>query len=288
MKKFITIVLFSIFAIAAFAQYGHRESRLYLKLRDNSPFSVKLDGRFYDNFNDRFRIGHLQPGWHKLAVFQRNINGGSRMVYRGNIEIPECSKVYAVINRHNNLEIIKIIPIDHGGGNGYNNNNYNNNNNYSYQPEVTLNMQQLRFSLDKASFESDKLSIAKQAVRTNGVYSDQVLEILNFFNFESSRLDFAKYAYRFCADQNNYYTINNGFTFNSSIRDLNSYIESQGQNSYSNTNNNNNNYDNYNNNVNDNNYDNNSNYKNKSTNNNSNTSNVNVNDEDEEDDGGDW
>jgi hypothetical protein len=42
--------------------------------------------------------------------------------------------------------------------------------------------------------------------------------------FESNRLDLAKFAYRYAADPNNYFMVNKGFTFNSSIDELSEYI----------------------------------------------------------------
>ena len=79
-------------------------------------------------------------------------------------------------------------------------------------------------SIESKSFEDSKMTLAKQVFNTNCMTSAQVKEIMLLFSFEASRLDFAKYAYGKTYDQGNYYKVNDAFTFESSIDDLNKYI----------------------------------------------------------------
>ncbi len=44
-----------------------------------------------------------------------------------------------------------------------------------------------------------------------------------------TRLDFAKYAYAYTLDLRNYYKLNDAFTFESSIDELDKYIRSTGR-----------------------------------------------------------
>jgi hypothetical protein len=74
------------------------------------------------------------------------------------------------------------------------------------------------------SFDSDRLLVAKQAVEGRWINSGMVLRIMRLLSFESSRLDFAKFAYRLTVDPQNYYLVNDGFSFSSSSRDLDCYI----------------------------------------------------------------
>ena len=79
-------------------------------------------------------------------------------------------------------------------------------------------------SIEEKSFESSKLTIAKQVFNTNCMTSDQVKRVLLLFSFEATRLDFAKYAYGYTYDISNYYMLNDAFNFESSIDELNEYI----------------------------------------------------------------
>lgn len=76
----------------------------------------------------------------------------------------------------------------------------------------------------KRTFESDKLIVAKQAIGCRAVSADQVRRLMGHFTFESTKLEFAKWAHGHCWDAQNYYVVNNAFTFSSSIDELNAFI----------------------------------------------------------------
>ena len=68
------------------------------------------------------------------------------------------------------------------------------------------------------------MTTAKQVGRDRCFTAEQVKGIMNTFSFEDTKLEFAKYAYERTYDIGNYYKVNDAFTFESSIDDLNSYI----------------------------------------------------------------
>jgi hypothetical protein len=82
----------------------------------------------------------------------------------------------------------------------------------------------LKSTIESKSFEDSKMTIAKQVLSNNCLLVSQVKEIMLIFSFENTRLDFAKYAYDYTYDIGNYYKVNDAFTFESSITDLNNYI----------------------------------------------------------------
>jgi hypothetical protein len=82
----------------------------------------------------------------------------------------------------------------------------------------------LIYQLRNSSYESDKLIIAKQAVRGNGYSADQIGDIMMEFSYESSRLEFAKFAYGFCINPDQYYQVNSAFQYSSSIDELDRFI----------------------------------------------------------------
>lgn len=77
------------------------------------------------------------------------------------------------------------------------------------------------------NFEDQKLSTAKTIAKTNCLSSEQIKDICGTFNFEDSKLDFAKYAYDYCSDKGNYYIINDVFNFSSSSDELEQFISSK-------------------------------------------------------------
>jgi hypothetical protein len=185
-----------------------------------------------------------------------------QVIYKGWITIPPKSVVYASISCHNQFDVMKIEPYfflpagdgcqdeynsedDYGydntgsEGNGWNTGyngggNYGNNGNGWVNPVPPappmpmymgeMEFMQLKGSIANKSFESSKLQIAKQALSANYFSSAQVTDLMSVFSFESTKLDFAKCAYTRVIDKQNYYLVNNAFSFESSIQDLNQYI----------------------------------------------------------------
>jgi hypothetical protein len=79
-------------------------------------------------------------------------------------------------------------------------------------------------SISSKDFEDSKLTVAKQVAKSNCLFAEQVKEIMLLFDFESTRLEFAKEAYGHTYDIDNYYILNDAFDFESSISELNDFI----------------------------------------------------------------
>jgi hypothetical protein len=92
-------------------------------------------------------------------------------------------------------------------------------------PMSDSDFQDLKKTISSKSLEDSKLSIAKQVTSANCLFSSEVKEIMHLFSFEATRLEFAKFAYRYTFDVGNYYKVNEAFQFESSISELNKYIE---------------------------------------------------------------
>jgi hypothetical protein len=123
---------------------------------------------------------------------------------------------------------------------GYNTNNQpvNNNNTVIYVPGyagpfgcpipmASPDFSSFKQSVSSKSFEDSKLTMAKQVINSNCLTAQQVKETMMLFDFESTRLDFAKYAYSRTYDVGNYYKVNDAFEFELSIDELNDYIGNQ-------------------------------------------------------------
>ena len=69
--------------------------------------------------------------------------------------------------------------------------------------------------------------MAKQVVRGHCVSSQQVKDMCQLFDFEDTKLEFAKFAYPYTLDPNQYYIVNDAFDFESTIEDLDAFISRQ-------------------------------------------------------------
>lgn len=91
-----------------------------------------------------------------------------------------------------------------------------------------VEVEQIKESIKSQSFNNTQVTLAKQAFSSKPCFKAlQIREIVSLFSFESSKLEIAKYAYDYCEDKNNYFLVNDAFSFSSSIDDLNKYIKSK-------------------------------------------------------------
>ncbi len=80
-------------------------------------------------------------------------------------------------------------------------------------------------TIKKEGFDETKLSTAKQIAGGNCLTTSQIVEICKTFGFEETKLTFAKFAYHHCTEPNNYFKVNNVFSFSSSSEELSKYIQ---------------------------------------------------------------
>jgi len=91
-------------------------------------------------------------------------------------------------------------------------------------PITDLDFADVKRSIASKSFEDSKLTVAREVTSANCLFAYEVKEIMLLFDFESTRLEYAKFAYQFTYDRGNYYKVNDAFTFESSIDELREFI----------------------------------------------------------------
>ncbi|MBL7924044.1 MAG: DUF4476 domain-containing protein [Bacteroidia bacterium] len=85
----------------------------------------------------------------------------------------------------------------------------------------------LNQTISSKTFEETKFTIARQVLQDRCMLVSQVKQIMQQFTFEQTRLDFAKFAYDRTYDIGNYFKVNDAFTFESSIEELNEYMNAR-------------------------------------------------------------
>ncbi len=116
-----------------------------------------------------------------------------------------------------------------------NNDRYENQDNGYETPRGNSESEQCRDMMEKQQVdrllqsmtnktENAKQSIARQALSQNSILAEDVKSILQQFDLESTRLDFAKFAYNATCDRRNFYMVNEAFDYENSIRELERYI----------------------------------------------------------------
>lgn len=76
----------------------------------------------------------------------------------------------------------------------------------------------------KAKKEDDKLSAAQEAILSNCLSVSQVVEFCNLFQTDNTKLNFAKFAYKYTLDRKNYNEVEKVFKDEASKQELNKFI----------------------------------------------------------------
>ncbi len=84
-----------------------------------------------------------------------------------------------------------------------------------------------KVTITNAASETAKLAMAKQVTQNNCLSPAQIVDVMQLFTFESTKLDFSKFAYDFTTDKRSYYDVSDGLTSESAKTELDNFIESK-------------------------------------------------------------
>lgn len=247
LKKVMVLAILTLTAYFSYAQFkpAMEASVLNLRMSNDMPFRVMIDGISINTMDSRATISNLTPGRHFMQVYSIDNSWGFECLdnaYRGYIDInPRTEAFVTVLLGMNKIKFDRVValngfPITRPGMHNWVAQNQPGPGQCGtpvvqapVTPPVPLPMHQndfaqLKATVAKASFESTRLSVLKQALPYNFFTTQQVSEMMSQFWFESSKLEVAKMMYPKTVDQYNYYVINNQFSFSSSVNALGDFI----------------------------------------------------------------
>lgn len=231
MKKTFTFLIILLTSISSFA-FSNRLTISSSNTNDN--IRVVIDGRNYSVNNrnaDDMVIDDLRAGYHSIKVYKAgksrgwgngSNNSNMKLLYSGNINVRNGYHTDITINRFGKAFVDeRQIQRYDDDDNNYDNYDWN----WNRQPMNERSFEQLKQSIRRESFDDNKLSIAKAAIRNQAISTTQVQELLGLYSFEQNKLDIGKYCYQYSTDYNNYYLVANSFAFSASKQELLRYIE---------------------------------------------------------------
>jgi hypothetical protein len=83
----------------------------------------------------------------------------------------------------------------------------------------------LKEDMTEAKYESDKLQMTKNLIGKYNIKTSQVVEVIDMFGFESTKLEFAMYCYPYIVNKKSFYKVNDSFINSSSIKELEEFIK---------------------------------------------------------------
>jgi len=238
------VVLLSALSLSIVTQAA--VSVLNISTKSNAFFTVAIDNYQYPNYTNNFTSQGIDAGNHFISVtssrsgYNMSINRNI-VLYQGWISINPCEELNVCILPGGNVALsrrsLAPLVVPQCGTQPYNYNSYPNNYDYNtqnyqydysnYNTICAMNSEnffQLKQVIANRWFDSSKLESAKLALNQNYISSSQLYELMMLLDFESSKLDLAKYAYERVIDKQNVFRIYNAFDFDSSISSFNHYI----------------------------------------------------------------
>jgi len=239
MKKFTTLLLAGLITMSTFASAP--PTRLSISNFNNYALRINIDGNTYNYDKSRgdadFVLNNLAPGNHNIKIYRvpvrRRGEFGSNaitVIYDANLYLRAQYFTDIMINRFGRV-FKDEQPLE---GNNYpvptnptnpTNPNHPNNPYPGYNPAMSDQLfSSLKTTIANESFDNSKMNIAKQAAAVNYFTSAQVKQVMELFSYDNSRLDIAKAFYPRVTDKQNYFMVNDAFSFSSSKDGLAEFI----------------------------------------------------------------
>ena len=262
MRNLSLIVLLSFAGIhGAIAQ-----SMLKVRLTDNSQITVAVDGRYFNKVGTTVTVGELPPGRHRFTIYavqqDRRGRGHEEVVYSGKVFTHNgfiTLFTYDPYSRDTHLQDQDITsysqttpPVNNGVGTyennippqvNNNNSDYGNDNKY-VDPNTPLaspvapesigtltdaKTANLKKKVADKKADTEKMNILKDGLKNERYTTDQVAQIMDWFSFESTKVDFAKWAYPNTVDKENFSTLESKLTYKNYEDDLDQFIKNNGK-----------------------------------------------------------
>lgn len=217
-----------------------KASEFFLKINRQGQHTVLVNDQYQTNNSNVYRFFDLPTGTATLKVSDANTGAA---LFDGSVNLGLNERVVAEMAADGNITVIHTSTVTYT--NWYTQSNQNATNttqttvlNTPPPPPppppapVPVGVEPERFkeivsAIRAQTVESYKLDKAKSLAKKNTFSSQQVADICKLFNVESYKLEFAKFAYDYTADKENYFLVGKVFKVASYSRDLDKYIDSK-------------------------------------------------------------
>lgn len=259
MKKLWIVLLLAVGITSAEAQ-----SMLRVHLTDNTPVNVAVDGRYFNKRGTGVTVGDLPPGRHLLQIYQATQDRRGRtfqdVIYEGKVKTYNgMISLFTYDPASNGIDIQQQdintysnnLPPEAQGQNQnqrqYNNNGYNgnqdnyagNNDNNDAAPDISpvsadkigtltdTKIDALKNKVAAKNTDTEKMKLLKDGLKDEKMTTNQVGVMIDWFGFESSKVDFAKWAYDNTVDNEYFSDLDAKFTYKNYQEDLDKFIQSK-------------------------------------------------------------
>ena len=228
-RLFLLLFILSSFSTESAARW---KCVLKIELNDHSPLTVAIDNRDYKKVGTSLTFNDLPPGRHYLRVYEykeyRDGTGGNaKLVYTGSVRIKKNTYTHCVVNPSTAEMMVTTHEMVMDNRPVSTPNNPSNK-----EISGTLSGKEidaLANEIQSKVTDTDKMKLLQLRLANKTYTTTQVRIMLPWFHFEESRLELAKWAYANTVDKNNYRNISSDFDYETSVKELESFLSSNGR-----------------------------------------------------------
>lgn len=230
------------------ADYSRNASVITISSWDNKPFTIEVNHQRYKS-NGTITLNDIQPGKLRVKMLRERKGNGScysgagrgTLIYNGFLDVPARSRVNAEVNRNRRMCVLDVRRLGnrpsanrpHSGGCGNIDASPQNFEPYGYEHTgnyggaCAMEFNEFNFLLreiDNACFSSDKIRVAKQALRHNYITTLQLEDLILAMDFDRDQFTIAKQGYKRVLDKENIWNVYDAFSFSSTARDFEDFV----------------------------------------------------------------
>lgn len=257
MKRFSSILIILLLCLPIMV-LAARRGALRVSLSDHSPIAVSIDGRLFKKYGSSLTVGDLPKGWRYIKIYSydpKNEQKPLKSIYTKDVRIHKDELTIIVLDVYSgkarisyqdwnaanmpqgkevkqpgrvNLSPAANAPVTSAGASQV-----------ASEPvldDFTAANATIIGGDDWASLQTDvkskvtdteKLNAVKVALKDKSVSTAQVSTIMQWFNFEESKLGIAQWCYNHTVDKSNYSILKTGLTSREHIDKLDAFIKSR-------------------------------------------------------------
>lgn len=265
MKNLIAFILLSFCFSTAKAQYTS-DNLLRIRLSDNTPLRIAIDGRDFRQHGRSLSIGNLPEGKHRIKVYAFQNQGPyenryfrhADLLYKGSVYIEPKSVTNCLVDVYKYTMAVNVKPI--AGHHTSEDVPYNGDDIYAAKPDnsssyhtpsqapsykqkqpttanlevgnatalTSIEVDNIKTRADKLSTDTEKEKALKNALTGHSFYIAQLRTLSNCLSFESSKLEFIEYEYYAkIIDKSNFPSLADCFKMDSNIHDFNTFVQNK-------------------------------------------------------------
>ena len=231
MKQISTLLFFAFFGFKSFAL--EREGRLTISFPTTQNSWVEVDGQRYSGYDNPVVITNLNAGNHMVKVYTRAngrrssgvfgvFNSREKLIYSNYVNVKPGYNVLVDIDRYGKARVDEERIYKKNRRNGRGNDDWKyeqNRRGVNYE-----DFSRLRGILREEYSDNGRLTSAIQMSKNYAFSPEQVRQIMQLFNDDMRKVEFAKSAYATTTDKNDFLVVCDELHSRQSKQELEDFI----------------------------------------------------------------